>query len=96
MTLIMSRLRGCHAILKEFFVTQKKEQPTYVIYSRFVPHKPGRYTVDVRCGGQSIENSPFVMKISEAETVSVKLKEFEKQVTRWFVISHPVLLYLVI
>ena len=47
---------------------------------RFVPYKPGRYTVDVRCGGQSIENSPFVMRISEAETVSVKVKEFEKQV----------------
>ena len=47
---------------------------------RFVPYKPGRYTVDVRCGGQSIENSPFVMRISEAETVSVKLKEFEQQV----------------
>lgn len=52
----------------------------YCVCFRFVPYKPGRYTVDVRCGGQSIENSPFVMKISEAETVSVKLKEFEKQV----------------
>ena len=55
---------------------------------RFVPYKPGRYTVDVRCGGQSIENSPFVMKISEAETVSVKLKEFEKQVTSSFIIVY--------
>jgi len=53
----------------------------YTIF-RFVPYKPGRYTVDVRCGGESIENSPFVMRISEAETVSVKLKEFEKQVWR--------------
>ena len=56
----------------------------YCAYFRFVPYKPGRYTVDVRCGGQSIENSPFVMKISEAEAVSVKLKEFEKQVTFLF------------
>ena len=47
---------------------------------RFVPYKPGRYTVDVRCGGQSIENSPFVMRITEPEAVSVKLKEFEKEV----------------
>lgn len=54
-------------------------EPDGLYHVRFVPHKPGRYTVDVRCGGQSIENSPFVMKISEAETVSVKLKEFEKQ-----------------
>ena len=54
----------------------------FCVIFRFLPYKPGRYTVDVRCGGQSIENSPFVMRISEAETVSVKLKEFEKEVNR--------------
>lgn len=54
-------------------------EPDGLYHVRFLPYKPGRYTVDVRCGGQSIENSPFVMRISEAETVSVKLKEFEKE-----------------
>lgn len=64
--------------------------PDGLYHVRFVPYKPGRYTVDVRCGGESIENSPFVMRISEAETVSVKLKEFEKQGENRYHVGHEV------
>ena len=53
-----------------------------LFHVRFVPAKAGKYTVDVSCAGEPVENSPFVMKIAEPENVQVQLKQFEEQV-RW-------------
>ena len=46
---------------------------------KFTPYRTGQYTVDVRSFDESVENSPFVITVTEP-AVQINLKEFEKQV----------------
>ena len=64
----------------EYVQSRLQREADGLYHVRFLPSKAGKYVVDVRCAGEPVENSPFVMKIAEPENVQVKLKQFEQQV----------------
>ncbi|EDO45254.1 predicted protein [Nematostella vectensis] len=47
----------------------KGEEGCYHV--KFIPNRPGTYKVHVRCDGEPVENSPFLIKVGEPEPVQV-------------------------
>ena len=52
---------------------------------RFVPTKTGQYKVDIRCHGESVANSPFMINVIEPKSTEVMLTEPEESGTKYLV-----------